>query len=79
MAPVWIRLVSLLGEYRDMEILRDISNSIGEFVKVVEKMRIQRYTMYARICVYIDLSKDILEAVTLNWEDEEWIQHIDYE
>ena len=34
---------------------------------------------YARICVYMDLSKDLLEAVSLNWDDEEWIQQIDYE
>ena len=57
-----------------MEILRDIGNSIGEFVKVAEKTRILRYTAYARICVYMDLSKDLVEAVNLNWEDEEWIQ-----
>ena len=35
---------------------------------------------YAPICVYMDLSKDLPEAVSLNWEDEEWIQQIiDYE
>ena len=27
----------------------------------------------------MDLSKDLPEAVCLNWEDEEWIQKIDYE
>ena len=36
--------------------------------------------MFARICVYMDLSKDLPEAVSLNWEDEEWIEQIlDYE
>ena len=65
-ATVWIRLVGLPREYWDMEILRDIGNSIGEFVKVTEQMRLQRYTTLACIYVYMDLSKDLLEAVTLN-------------
>ena len=62
-----------------MEILRDIGNSIVEFVKLVEKTRHQRYTTYAGICVYMDLSKDLPEGVSLNWEDKEWMQQIDYE
>ena len=56
-----------------MEVLRDIGNSIGEFVKFVEQTRLQRYTTFARICVYMDLSKDLPEAVSLKWDDEEWI------
>ena len=76
---VWLRLVGLPEEYWDMEILRDIVNSIEEFVKVVEQTRLQRYTTFPRICVYMDLSKDLPEAVSLNWDDEEWIQQIDYE
>ena len=27
----------------------------------------------------MDLSKDLPEAIRLNWDDEEWIQQIDYE
>ena len=63
---MWLRLVGLPREYWDMEILRDIGNSIGEFVKVAEQTKIQRYTYFARICVYMDLSKDFPEAVSLN-------------
>ena len=48
-------------------------------MKVAQKTKNQRYTSYACICIYIDISKDLLEAVSLNWEDEEWIQQIDYE
>ena len=62
-----------------MGILRGIDNTIGDFVKVAEKMRLQRNTMYASICIYMDLSKDLPKAVILNWEDKEWIQQIDYE
>ena len=78
-APVWIRLFSLPGEYWDLETLRDIGNSLGEFIKVAEQTRLQRYTAFARICVYMDLSRELPEAISLNWEDEEWIQPLDYE
>jgi len=78
-APVWIRMFSLPSEFWDLETLQDIGNSLGEFVKVSEQTKLQRYISYARICVYMDLSKELPEAIRLNWEDEEWIQPLDYE
>ena len=62
-----------------MEILWDIGNSLGEFVKIAGQTRLQRYTAFDRICVYMDLSKDLPKEIRLNWDDEEWIQQIDYE
>ena len=62
-----------------MDILKDIGDSIGEFVKVAEKTKQQKYMVFAWICVYMDLSNDLPEAITLNLEDEEWVQKIDYE
>ena len=62
-----------------MDTLKDIGNTLGEFIKVAEQTKAQRYTSFARICVYLDLSKELPEAISLNWEDEEWIQPIDYE
>ena len=38
-----------------------------------------RYTSYARICIEIDVSGALLEAISLEFRDEEWIQSIDYE
>ena len=70
-APVWIHLFSLPGEYWDLETLRDIENTLGEFIKIVYQTRIQRYTPFAWICVYMDLSRELLEAISLNWEDKE--------
>ena len=58
-APVWIRLFSLPGEYWDLETLRDIENTLGEFIKVAKQTKAQRYTSFARICVYLDLSKEL--------------------
>lgn len=72
-APVWIKLFSLPSEYWDSETLQDIGNTLGEFVKVANQTEIQRYTSYARICVYMDLLKELPEVISLNWDDEEWI------
>ena len=50
-ALVWIKLFSLPCEYWDLEISHDIGNTLGEFVKVTEQTKQQRYTSFARICV----------------------------
>ena len=65
-APVWIRLVGLPGEYWDVEILQDIGNSLGEFVKIAEQNRLQRYTTFVWMYVYVVLLKDLLTAISLN-------------
>ena len=62
-----------------MDTLRDIGNTLGEFIKIAEQTKIQRYTSFAWICVYMDLSRELLEEISINWEDEEWIHPIDYE
>ena len=38
-----------------------------------------RYTSYATICIEMDVSGALPEAITLEFRDEEWIQNIDYE
>ena len=76
---VWIHLFSLPSEYWDMDTLKGIGHTLGEFMKVVERTKAQRYTPFSCICVFLDLSKEFPEVISLNWEDEEWIQPIDYE
>ena len=56
-ALVWIQLFSLPCEYWDLQILQDIGNMIGEFVKVAEQTKQQRYTYFSHIYVYMNLSK----------------------
>ena len=34
---------------------------------------------YVRICLYLDISKDLANGIELSWDDEEWFQAIDYE
>lgn len=78
-APVWIRLYSLPCELWHQEIMKDIENAIGTFFKVAEQTKRMRYVSFARICVYLDISKELPENIKLTWHDEEWIQPIDYE
>ena len=78
-APVWIWLFSLPGEYWDLDTLKDIENTLGEFIKVAEHTKVKRYTSFSRICIYMDLSKELHAAINLNLEDEEWIHPIEYE
>jgi len=78
-APVWIRIYSLPDEYWDEDILKDIGNGIGEFIKAADETKSRKYTSYARICVFIRLNEALPEAVTLVHRDEEWIQTLDYE
>ena len=64
-SPVWIHLFFLPGEYWDLETLRDIGNNLGEFIKVAEQTRIQRYMVFSHIYVYMDLSREIPKANSL--------------
>jgi hypothetical protein len=38
-----------------------------------------RFVSFAKICVYLDISKDLPTSIKLSWQDEEWEQEIDYE
>ena len=78
-APIWIRLYSLPSEYWDPEILEDLGNCLGKFIKIYEQTNIQSYTSYAQICAYMDLSKALPEAIRMIWDDEDWMQNLDYE
>jgi hypothetical protein len=79
MAPVWIRMYSLPQEFWLEEILMGIGNTLGHYVKASEATRQRKYTSYARICVYMNISKAIPGAITLEYQDEDWVQTLDYE
>ena len=78
-ASVWLRLYSLPCELWRPKILEDIGNALGRFVKIADQTKKMRYVSYACICVYLDISKELPENIKLSWQDEEWIQTIDYE
>lgn len=76
---MWLRVYSLPFKFWREEILEDIGNAIGSFVKIVDQTKRMRYVSYAWICVYLDISKELLVSIKLSWQDEEWLQDIDYE
>ena len=66
-------------EYWCEENLMEIGNILGNFVKVSEQTRQRRYISYARICIYLDITKDLPGGIDLTWEDEDWFQAIYYD
>lgn len=69
----------LTNEILEGRNLIDIGNTIGDYVKVSEQTRQLWHTSYAHLCIYFDISQELPEAIELTWEDNEWIQPIDYE
>jgi hypothetical protein len=76
---VWLRLYSLPQEFWLEEVLAGIGNTIGVYVKSSEATKQQRYTSYARICVYLNIAKPLPGSIALEYQDEDWMQTIDYE
>jgi hypothetical protein len=52
---------------------------VGRYVKTSEATKQRKYTSYAHICVYMDISKALPGLVTIEYQDEDWNQTIDYE
>ena len=59
--------------------MEDLGNYLGSFIKISEQTKIQRYTAFARICAYMNLSKELPEAIGMIWEEEDWFQNLDFE
>lgn len=69
-----IMICSLLSEYWDEDLLKEIGKGLGEFIKIVEEMKFHKYTSYARICVFMHLEKALSDVVSLFHDDYECIQ-----
>ena len=65
-APISIHLLSFPYEYWALGTLQYIVNTLREFVKVAKHTKHERYIAFARIYVYMDLSKELPEKVSLN-------------
>lgn len=72
-------MYSLLDEYWEESLLKDIGNGLDEYIKVVEETKLRRYTSYAHICVFMRLDQALPDSVSLSHYDHEWIQPLDYE
>lgn len=58
---IWVRLLSLLEDFWEPNNLECIVNEIRDFVKIFKIMRCQCFSSYVRICIYMNISKRILE------------------
>jgi len=56
-----------------------IGNTLGRYVKSSKDTKQKKYTSYAKIYVYMNISKSLPGSVTIEYQDEEWMHTIDYE
>ena len=72
-------MFSLPQEYWDESTLQKIGKTLGNFVRTTEQTKMNKYTSYARICVYMHIAHALPHAICLSHEDNDWIQPLDYE
>ena len=68
---VWIRLYSLPLNYWPSESLKAIDNKLGHFIKTSDATLRGKYTSFTWICVDMDLSEALPNAIILEVYDEE--------
>ena len=59
--------------------LKDTRNTLGTFLCSADQTKLNKFTSYARICVYMHIAKALLDAINLIHEDSYWVQLLDYE
>ncbi|CAL1356336.1 unnamed protein product [Linum trigynum] len=57
---VWARLPKLPMDYYDEELIANVGNSVGRFVKIDEATRQATRGHFARMCVEVDLSRPLI-------------------
>jgi hypothetical protein len=77
--PVCLRIYSLPLDYWLFSTFEEIGNKLGKYVNTSEETLKEKYTSYAIMCIEMDMSGELLEAISLEFRDEEWIQNINYE
>lgn len=77
--PVWVRLPNLPLPFWHHQVLEDIGNLLGRFIKSDSERKEQGLFTYARICLEIYLSKGLPDRLQLKHESFYWIQSLDYE
>lgn len=73
--PVWVRLHGLPLHFWHRKVL----TAIGKFLKMDEDRAIRGIFTFARMCVEVDLSQGLPDHITLNFNNSQWIQQLDYE
>ncbi|XP_028768657.1 uncharacterized protein LOC114726246 [Neltuma alba] len=63
---VWVRLPGLPGDYYDRKFFYNLGNKIGTAIRVDEMTLSRARTMYARMCVEVDLNAPLLGSYTID-------------
>lgn len=59
---IWVRLPGLPGDYYDRKFFFSLGNKIGKAIKVDEMTLRRERTMFARLCVEVDLNTPLLPS-----------------
>ena len=78
-SPIWEILDAISTKYWKEGILVGIGNTIGNYVKSIEINKCKRCIVYALICMYMNVSKPLLESIVIFPHDEDITQPIHYE
>ncbi|KAK6153238.1 hypothetical protein DH2020_012877 [Rehmannia glutinosa] len=79
LAPVWIRLLGLPIHFFDHNALLAIGNIIGTPLQVESLTATRSRLSMARVCVELDLLKERIEEIVLEFDDTSHAQKIIYE
>lgn len=66
--PVWLRLHNLPLHFWHHNVLIAIGNSPGRFLKIDEDRLTRGIFTFAKICVEVDLSQELLDSIALNFK-----------
>jgi len=66
-APSWIRMYSLPQEFLEKETLKGIGNTLASFFNISKVTKQEYFTLYAHNCVYMDVSRALLEAIAIKF------------
>jgi len=77
--PIWVRLHNLPLHFCHHNVLISTGNTLGKFLKIDgDKLKRGIFT-FTRICVEVDLGQGLPESITLNFNNTQWTQPLDYE
>lgn len=76
---VWVRLHNLPLHFWHHYVLIAIGNTLGKFLKIDNDKPTRGIFTFSRICVEVDLSEGLPASITLNFNNTQWIQQLDYE
>lgn len=77
--PMWVRLPGLPCQFWHDEVLAGIGNWIENLIIIDKATRAKSLMIFARLCVSISPSSNLLDSINLVSELEVWSQPIEYE